>query len=70
MLVKFCIKCAFHFSFLTRIRSYSALFWFDITVTGVDIDTGQDMTGFQDFNANCQISSLSQCDPELVTDTF
>ena len=34
----------------------------------MDIDTGQNMTAFQDFTTNSQISSLSQCNPELVTD--
>ena len=33
----------------------------------MDIDTGQNMTAFQDFTTNSQISSLSH--PELVTDS-
>ena len=36
----------------------------------MNIDTGQDVTGFQDFTTECPISSLSQRNHELVTDTI
>ena len=68
MLIKSCIKCDFHFSFPTRIRSYFQLFWFHIARTGVDIDMGQVMTGLQDFITKSPILSLPQCNPELVTE--
>ena len=69
MLVKSCIRSDIHASFLTRIRSYTKLFWFHIAYTGTDLDTGQDMTGFEDLITNSQISSLSQCNPQPVTAT-
>ena len=69
-LVKFCIKYDFHFSFPTRVPLYSELFWFYITHTGIDIDTGQDMTSFQDFLPRAESHPLSQCNPELVTEAM
>ena len=53
MLVKSCIKRDFHFSFPTRIRSYSGLFWF-LLVNRAHGNRhrkhrGQDMTAFQDL---------------------
>ena len=59
-LVKSCIKCDSHFSFLTCIRSYSGMFWRFITHTGMNIDTGLDMTGF---------SGLQYQEPNLIVIT-
>ena len=56
------------FSFRTRIRSHSALFWFHIAHTGTDKDTGQDMSDFQNFSTKNQISWLSQCNLKLVAE--
>ena len=70
MPVKFCMRRDFHFSLPTRVRSYSELFWFYITHTGIDIDTGQGMTGFQDFLPTTESHPLSQCNPELVTEAI
>ena len=47
MLVESCIKCDFHFLFPTGIRSNSELSWVYIACTGIDVDPGQDTTGFR-----------------------